>query len=433
MDYVRDGGTRSGDGARERGRLPTPLDVDPWWDVFLPALHRDEPQALEAGVRLLAAVPRDGWGDAAAVVARALFALGRAQEGRLMAARAWQAGGEEASRLAVLLAPDGPAQALALIRSGRARGIRADVACDLAARRAGEGDLAAAGAAIDLARAICPDHLEAAHWKRLLAGGEEAVRAVVAARRRASVAVGLWLRDADALVPLRSAGYLSEERLRRRILGVAAGGGRPGPALHRLAQAGVTQLRFGFPHQYARRSADDPAVVLELAAEHLVALHAERRDPVAAAAEVWRVAAGVEPAAEAEAARLVVAVASRDDRAVVPAVEALGALRRLEPGGALRWDAAEALVARGLAPDRTVRVARSVLRNRKVDPASARMALDALRLVGHHREALLFARRLPDSPSLRAEADAFREVELCAPPRPVLVEVLGAPTRIRAG
>lgn len=406
-------------------RLPTPLDLDPWWDIYLPALHGDRGPALQAVDRALSGASEEQAGDVAAVAARALFTLGEGVEATRVAARAIGLGGREAERLAVFLAPRGRDRGLSLLRAGGSRGERADIACDLAARCLLEGEVGPALAAVATARAVCPEHREAAHWERFLRGEEACVTALRNARRRPRPSRERLLRDAELLAPLRSRGFVSEERLRRRLLGVS--GAEPGAgtgALRQLADAGVQTLRFAFPHLARRAAPDAPLVVLELLADDVVTLGGEGRDPSRAVAELWAAAAAVDARLEGEVARFVIGVAVRDDRVAATGEEAVAVLRRSQPAEEATWDAALALVGRTRAPDRSVRLARRVLAGNPPS-AAARMALDALRLCGHGEEARGAARRLTRRPDLVADAQRFLALDDAAPPGPVALGAAG--------
>lgn len=335
--------------ARMSGRVPTPLDIDPWWDVFLPAVCGDSAPALDA----MEVAVRDGGGDVLAVAARACFVLGCGVQARRFLTLALAAGGDEVDRLAVLLGADGRRVAANWLLSRRPAPIRADVACDLAARCFGEGDARGANEAIDTALAMAPEHREAQRWRRFLAFGEEGAAAWRQARRtRPAGAPRTCQRDADALAPLRAGGYLCDERLRRRLYGVAGGlaAARGSTGLGHLAAAGVQTLRFTWSYVYARLPLTDPRVALELLADDVASLVDEGRDPRTAAAALLGAAEGVGGPVVIEAARLVVALASRDERLAALALRLLPRLREADPAERAVWDATEAAISAGLGP-----------------------------------------------------------------------------------
>lgn len=322
---------------RADGRLPTPLDLDPWWDLFLPALCGDVGPALHA---VDVAVRDDGEmdGDLLAVAARACFVLGFPVQARRFLGMALVEGGEEAERLAVLVGMEARRTAERWVMSRRPAPVRADVACDLAARCLNEGDEAGAQEAVRAALAILPGHREAQRWSRFLSAGEPVGPVWRQARRERSTPSPRALqRDADALAPLRSGGYLSQERLRRRLYGVA---GNLVPVslstgLGALAAAGVQTLRFTWSYVYARLPPTDPRVALELLADDVVSLVGEGRDPRGAAAALLDGAARCGEPIATEAARLVEGLAARDQRLVMLPDDV--ALRRARDGSG-GWD-----------------------------------------------------------------------------------------------
>ena len=327
----------SEESVRLSGTIPTPLDLDPWWDIFLPALCGDAAAALHAVDRAVREGGEVG-GDLLAVAARACFVLGLPVQARRFLGMAWVEGGEEAERLAILVGPESRGTAERWVASRRPAPIRADVACDLAARRLNDGDEPGALQAAQRALAILPEHREAQRWLRFLSAGEP-VGAVwrQARHERSTPSPRVLQRDADALAPLRSGGYLSQERLRRRLYGVA---GNVVPVslstgLGALAAAGVQTLRFTWSYVYARLPPTDPRVALELLADDVVSLVGEGRDPRPQAVRLLDGAARSGGPVAAEAARVVAGLAARDER--LATLPDRAALRRARDGST-GWD-----------------------------------------------------------------------------------------------
>lgn len=381
-------------------RLPTPLGVDPWWDVFLPAWYGEVEAAREALATLLTLDP-DLLGDAAAVGVRALFLMRDPAGAWRLWERARGAPGREVAALRVFL--EG-AEREAPGEEGAADGDLAEARLDRAAVCLVAGEVRSAARWVAAARRACPDHLEGERWERFLAEGEGVVVAARDARwRRGGPVPAAVDRDADALVPLRSRGHLSEERLRRRLLGVGsaprARGAGPGGALRRLVHAGVQELRFGWEHVYRRLGAEDPRVGLELGAERAVARVAEGRPAGEQVASLWAEAGLVGEEAMLDAARVIVPLALRAPSLAGAARAPLKALRAA-PGVDLGpWEVATRLLDEAAHPRRALRLARACAADPTQSPETWHIALAALEGQGAVEEAR--ARRQLLLPTMR--------------------------------
>ena len=111
----------------------SPITLDPWWDVYLPALWGEREVVREALALVEENVDEDGArGAAYAVGARALLVLRCPAEAWRFAERAFAAGGPEADALATFLRPNGLARAEERFAASSRPGARADAACDQA-------------------------------------------------------------------------------------------------------------------------------------------------------------------------------------------------------------------------------------------------------------------------------------------------------------
>ena len=191
-----------------------PSELDPWWDLYLPASFGEVAGVLDLLEQIETFAPKGREGDYFAVGARALAVLGQHREADRFARRAFHLGGAEADALATLVGEGAIAIAERRIAEGEVPGDRADAACDLAVLRLRAGDLA--GAALAVARAVeeCPDHAEAARWSRFLAESRDAVKLARLAPdpRRARRARTATQHDAVDLVPTRRTGWVSAVR-----------------------------------------------------------------------------------------------------------------------------------------------------------------------------------------------------------------------------
>lgn len=390
------------------GSVPTPVPVDPWLDVYLPARLGERARALAA----LERASEVGGGAALdAVGARALAVLGDAAGAEVRARRAFAAGGEEAAALAVWFGTARRERARWRVERCRSPGLAADAGCDLAALALEEGDAAEARSAILAARGACPDHAEAGRWRRMLREADDPV----ALWRTARAPTRRLRRDRVELRPTAALGWVAPERFRRRVLG--RGGGpmaSPRTGLGRLQHAGVGGTWFGLPPEQRRWPAEHPRVELELAADRLIALVDEGRDATLAALAL-RDAAGE---AELDAARVLVHAASGDDHLAALGVAAARRLAEAEPWPPGRWAAWGALLLRGVDPTGAAAEARRLLALPGLDRHAWRVALDTLRLVGAGEEARERARR-DARPERHRERDAFlAALAATPPPRP---------------
>lgn len=363
--------------------------LDPWWDLYLPATlgERDRVRAI---IDSLGAVEA----DVLAVAARALEVLGYTVEARRLAARAMRDKGEEALALATFLMPEGLQIAEMRMRRLKSPGLQADAACDAAALELLRGQPDAALERIDQAMGLCPDHREAARWSRFLTR-EEAARLLRRYRRDVERVARLpGGRDVVELVPVRATGWVSGERLRRRLLhGLPTYGARES-ALRRLQQAGVVECLFALASQYAEMPEGHGLVALELLADELVARVEEERVIAALGEELLEEAAAVDAEAGEDALRLVLALCTR-----APVLEEVGraALRRRTRG----WEGWRCWL------DRDVVGARALLSG-TLGPLPWQLAVDTLRRGGEGEEAEWYRRQGTELPLLAGVAEQLR-------------------------
>ncbi len=384
---------------------------DPWWDIYLPATlgERDRVRAMIDSLGEVEA-------DVQAVAARALEVLGYTVEARRLAARAMRDRGEEALALATFLMPEGLQIAELRMQCLKSPGLQADAACDAAALELIRGQPEAALERIDQAMLLCPDHREAARWSRFLTR-EEAARLLRRYRRDVERVARLpGGRDVVELVPTRATGWVSGERLRRRLLhGLPTHGARQS-ALRRLQQAGVVECWFALASQYAELPEGHGLVGLELLADELVARVEEERVQVDLGEELLMEAAAVDAEAADDALRLVLALCTR-----APVLEGVGRAALRERGRG--WEAWRCWL------ERDVPGARALLAA-TLGPLPWQLAVDSLRRGGEGEEAECHRRTGSEQPLLAGVAEQLRR-RLVVVPVPRLV-ARGAARR-RAG
>jgi hypothetical protein len=393
-------------------RFPTPLAIDPWWDLFLPALYGERDSVEEALVR----VQEDP--AALAVVVRTLALLGRGARAQQLWARVLGTPCDEVDSLAVLIGPDPDAALKRLLARCEDRGRVADAWCDRAARALVDGDLTTAGDAVATVVDGPVEHAEAARWARFFADCPDPIGVYRTAVSGTLGGERPYERDGRALAVRASQGWVSAERLGRRILGAPHAAPRPGTGLALLAAAGVSPGHFGLASEFARSPAADPRVELELLADLVWSLVEEGRDAVQMAAALYERAWVVGVEVGHDAARLLVSVASRDDRLLALGHGAATVLATDRVGDVHLWSAWQAALGRLRAPDASVLRARQLARDPAVSEEAWLVALDALRLCGQGEEARELARAASARPDRAASASYFLARGAAAPPRP---------------
>lgn len=392
-------------------RFPTPLPIDPWWNVFLPAMMGERVFVENAVERLLAEDPD---GDTLAVCARALYAGGDVYRAERLATESIRRGGVEAERLAVQFRVDGRERAPALAAGTTRRGVRAEVWCDVAGRALLEGDVIGAEHAIDAAADALADHAETQRWLRFLSETAEPDRCFAAAGRTAPRGIeATAMRDSRALLAHRRNGFVSAERWQRRHAAEGFEAFR-GSALDRLREAGVPRTRLFVERDLARCGASDPRAELEIRADQAVSLVDEGRPAFAVVRSLLADVRRFEPSVMDAAARCCAGLAARDP-ALVP--DTLDTLERLLPHDPLRWTPWVALLGRTSRPERSMRFARTLLGTPGTPPDAFLLAHDTLRLCGAHEEARAFAVNAEDRPGLREAARIAIAARPDDPPR----------------
>jgi hypothetical protein len=360
-------------------RFPTPLPVDPWLNIYLPARMGEQEAALGAIARVLASADAEN-GDVLAVVARALYVCGDPRA-EALARRALRLGGQEALRLSVFVMPSGARtpEALCLLPAA----VSADVLCDRAARALIDGDGQQAKDWIHTARTRFPEHAEARRWSRFLRDASD----LPACLRYASVRRERWpdasvMRDAVALLALPNNGFVSPERWLRRHSALRCTVVR-GSALERLDAAGVGP-RVLSARALAKLGAQDPAVDLELRLDEAVSLVNEGRPAQRAVGGVLADAVRFTVPVLSAAAAVCAGLAMRDASlvaVVLPVVEGL------MPEDPQRWTPWIAAIGCTVDPVRSARFARSLLADPGAGPQAARLACYALSVCGAPGEA----------------------------------------------
>ncbi len=393
-------------------RFPTPLPLDPWWDVFLPA-RMGEGVFVDHAVDDILAV--DPTGDTLAICARALFARFDGPRAERLAAASLELGGFEADRLAISLAPDGLDRAPLLAAATRGLGLRAEIWCDVAARSLLEGDLPGARDAVDRARAALHEHAETQRWMRFLREAADPRACFEQATRvRTAQPEAAPMRDAMALVAHRKNGFVCAERWQRRS---PTDPPTPtGSALARLRAAGIPRARLFPERALARRDRLDPATDLELMLDGAQSLVLEGRPARERMRAVLAEARRFTPAVQAQATRLACSLSLRDPALGASALDAAERLLAHDPGVWTPW---VALLGRQINPSRSIRYARTLLADPSTEAGAFLMAHDTLRLCGEAEQANALALRALAWPGLRSAAQVALQAKPGDPPHRV--------------
>lgn len=271
-------------------RLFTPTLVDPWLDLYMPAVL-SEGGLFEATVEMIGHLPPEQRGDAWAIAARGRLVLGRDTDAWRAFEEAQQRGGAEVETLATFLVGGGAKRVAKCVAEAKSPGLMADAWCDAAALAMGAGETDRAVAAIGEALTALPVHREARHWQRYLAE-PDAARAWHRVRdcddrdplTRA-------VHDALHLAPRRAQGFVSPRRLTERYYpsGTAAQAER-GTALAYLFDAGRSAFLLGTEPDWAAVPRSHVLAAAELALGELEDLVDEERPAGKLGRSVWQAA-----------------------------------------------------------------------------------------------------------------------------------------------
>jgi len=373
----------------------------PWSTLLQPALLGRLAEVESAFADQLRAAPPAAAGRLLAVGARAFAALGEGARAARLRDAALSRGAPEATALASVFGPDAPRWARGRSAVGRP-GDRADAWCDLAWHALLDGDSGGAQAAVRAAQAACPGHGEAARWGRLLAQAGAETPPVVLADPSAPAgwASAAVLRSAAALVPRPELGWLSPERLRRRV----CTGRWPAPApattaLGRLQDDGVVTRLLATDLEYAAIPGHSPLVPAERLLDLALSLDHEGLPAGAAAEGAWEALQRVDAPARAAGALALARLGATNRDAAAVALRAVGVQHHAEPERWL-WTAQRArlLAVRG-ASGPAVTLARLALsRPAALCGEGLVAAVEALRVCGLEADAWLACRRAATVP-----------------------------------
>jgi hypothetical protein len=277
-----------------------------WRNVLLPALLDDRDEALAALARVEKTAPPEHRGRVLSISARALFVLGDTSGAMQRFEEAMELGGAEAEALAIFLRPDGRHWAERRFQHARDAGTMADAACDAVALCLRDADDTEARRLVRIGLLICPDHGELGRWRRFLTQfPTDAVVALVTDRMRsggknalacmarlseewAELPLEIALQDAANLAPCASSGWISPERVTRKLAnGVLDEIGPAGSALAALQAVGCSQRHYASDAEFAKLTVEHPLVGFEILADRLESLLDEGRPAVATAHELW--------------------------------------------------------------------------------------------------------------------------------------------------
>jgi hypothetical protein len=280
--------------------VPPCLDT-PWTSFFAPALLGEAESVLEELEFHFKSVEPARRGALMALGARVAFIAGEPSRGLALHAEAMSHGASEAEALSVFVGPDGRRWAEIRCHEALAPGALADAACDLLVVCLAEGAVEEGLRVVFQALRECPDHAELGRWRRCLAQLDVA-RASELVRLRlrrgpdteerapeAASADEILEADLEALVPCAATGWLSPERIARRVIHGAWEQRPPRPSALAVAHdAGLGALRFATPEEYAELPPGHPLLDLEVTADRMESLLEEGRPAVATAFDLWR-------------------------------------------------------------------------------------------------------------------------------------------------
>lgn len=396
-----------------------PPSRDPWWDVFVPATFGETGTVLEAVDTIETTVPAELRADYSAVSARALAVMGRFGDAERLGDRALRLGGREADALATFFRAGGEPVAVRRMEVGERRGERADAACDLACLRLHRNDARGAGEAVERAADLCRGHAEAARWRRFLEEAADPCALVSLDPQRARRACSPVARDAADLVPRRRGGWISTERVHRRVLGAPGpeGWAEEGSGLRALQDAGVMGFHFAVEREYRGLDARHPLVGLEGLADEVRSRVYEGREAMGAARRLWDRSGALDDVAAADAANLIVALATQDTM-LAPLGWAV-ADRMIATARVSLWQGYRAWLGWLLGRFDAASDARAVIAMGAPDPIGFTLAVATLQMAGFRSEADAAIQAGLLDPALRASAEEARR-RRSDPPRVVV-------------
>ena len=364
-------------------RLATPMMVEPWLDLFLPAIL-GESRLFEAAVEQITYLPTAQRGDAWAVAARGRLFLGRDADAWSAYEAAGAYGGEEVEALATFLLGGGAKRCVQRAEKAASAGLAADAMCDAASLAMATGDFTAAVAAIRQARAHLPEHREALHWERFLAEPDAARAWVRACISPDSQPLGRAARDAVHLCPRRDAGFVSQRRLTDRCYSKGNAVYAPvGSGLRRLFDAGRSGFILATEPDWAAVPSNHELVAAELVIGQVEDLVDEARPAFAEARRAWDQAVNSEDAIRIDdVGQALCALATRGSELAPVAREAAERLRLRQDGGEPLFSAYAALFSANSDPAGATAAAEGVLHRAQPGILPFTMAIATLRKTG---------------------------------------------------
>ncbi len=328
----------------------------PWRAILAEAIVGSKSKALNNLELLAQCPPGEEPPDMLLVAARTMAALGAGSMCRNMIPQASRVPTASSLGLAALLHPEGTAQAEKLLLERGPFRDRGDLACDLAARHLVEGRVRDASETVRLGLLISMDHMELGRWRRFLASSpRELVARAAPMQYQAeeptpemfidpSTALKsreggkhvrktrLGIADIVQLIPCERTGWMSRERIRRKLLtGALDRPAPPGSALAFLQETGVSSFRFQRQEYYGSTEPGDEFVKMEIIAERLCNLVCETRKASATAGDLWSRARSMPPPTPVKAAYLLAELALVDESLVPATTLALRWLMRNSP------------------------------------------------------------------------------------------------------
>lgn len=327
-------------------RLFTPTLLDPWLDLYMPAVLT-EGGIFESAVEMIDHLPIEQRGNAWAITARGRLVLGRDSDAWRAFEAAQERGGDEVEALATFLVGGGAKRVAKRIATAASPGLVADAWCDAAALAMGTGETDRAVAAIAEASSVMPTHRETRHWQRYLAEPDAA-----RAWRRAAIGYDgapatRGLMDALHLSPRRDQGFVSPRRLTERYYPSGAAALAPkGTALAYLYDAGRSAYLLGTEPDWAAVPRSHVLATAELEIGELEDLVDEERPAGALGRAIWRAAldSGDEPRIN-DVGQAMCALATRAAELVSIGREAADHMAACDPKGHTMYKAYSAFLA----------------------------------------------------------------------------------------
>ncbi len=348
-----------------------------WSTIFLTAHAGKHRQARLAIASLPRRTPRADHPRLAAISARALLAMGAADD----AAEALDRAGSDPEAVALRSVADHSEAEIRRRLSTRSPGMAADAACDLAWLSLMRCDHGGAAAAIQQALSRCAEHVEARLWCRLLQ----------------DPGVSHFM---HRLSPTSRSGWLSPERIERRTSGSVLSA-ESDSALSHLRQAGILRPQLASADTFSVLPPGHSLVKLEVMVDEAAALRRMGYPGGALLKSAWMRGQRQPPAVIRQLSRVVMDLAIFDPSAAQVGLAAATAMRHRS--GCPKLEARYVRLLASQDHPLALSAARGALRQAR-DPEDWLVIVDALSRLGCAEEARAEAERALGVTSLASAA-----------------------------